>query len=69
MHEVATSVIEVGGGRVVAYPASYDDYVYRIGKEIDAGLRAAPGLPKPKDDTFRAAPNRAARRTETLRRS
>ncbi|TWT99844.1 putative ABC transporter ATP-binding protein YheS [Botrimarina colliarenosi] len=48
MHEVATSVIEVGGGRVVAYPSSYDDYVYRIGKEIDAGLRVAPGV-KAKD--------------------
>ena len=40
MHRVATHVIEVRGGRVVSYPASYDDYVYRIEKEIDAGLRA-----------------------------
>ena len=47
--EVATAVIEVGGGRVTSYPASYDDYVYRITKEIDAGLRATPGS-KPKDD-------------------
>jgi ATP-binding cassette subfamily F protein 3 len=49
MHEVATAVIEVGGGRVTSYPSSYDDYVYRITKEIDAGLRATPGA-KPKDD-------------------
>lgn len=50
MREVATAVIEVGGGRVTSYPASYDDYVYRVGQEIDAGLRAAPGT-KPKDDS------------------
>jgi ATP-binding cassette subfamily F protein 3 len=49
MHEVATAVIEVGGGRVTSYPSSYDDYVYRITKEIDAGLRATSGA-KPKDD-------------------
>ncbi len=40
MHRVATQVIEVGGGRVASYPASYDDYVYRVQNEIDAGLRA-----------------------------
>jgi ATP-binding cassette subfamily F protein 3 len=40
MHRVATHVIEVRGSRVVSYPASYDDYVYRMEKEIDAGLRA-----------------------------
>ncbi|MGD9633282.1 MAG: ABC-F family ATP-binding cassette domain-containing protein [Pirellulales bacterium] len=40
MHRVATHVIEVRAGRVVSYPASYDDYVYRMQKEIDAGLRA-----------------------------
>jgi ATP-binding cassette subfamily F protein 3 len=41
MHRVATHVIEVRAGRVVSYPASYDDYVYRMQKEIDSGLRAA----------------------------
>jgi len=41
MHRVATHVIEVRAGRVVSYPASYDDYVYRMEKEIDTGLRAA----------------------------
>lgn len=40
MHRVATDVIEVREGSVVSYPASYDDYVYRIQKEIDAGLRS-----------------------------
>jgi ATP-binding cassette subfamily F protein 3 len=41
MHRVATHVIEVRAGRVVSYPASYDDYVYRMQNEIDSGLRAA----------------------------
>ncbi|MGI9455393.1 MAG: ABC-F family ATP-binding cassette domain-containing protein, partial [Aeoliella sp.] len=40
MHRVATDVIEVRDGGVVSYPASYDDYVYRVQQEIDAGLRA-----------------------------
>ncbi len=40
MNCLATHVIEVGDGGVVSYPASYDDYVYRVQKEIDAGLRA-----------------------------
>ncbi len=39
MRRVATDVIEVGGGRVVSYPSSYDDYVYRVQQEIDQGLR------------------------------
>src|SRR3990172_7698678 len=40
MHRVATHVIEVRGGRVASYPASYDDYVYRVRNENDTGLRA-----------------------------
>ena len=40
MHRVATAVIEVSDGRVASYPASYDDYVYRVRKELDAGLRS-----------------------------
>jgi len=40
MHRVATSVIEVRDQRVVSYPASYDDYVYRVHKELEDGLRA-----------------------------
>jgi ATP-binding cassette subfamily F protein 3 len=40
MHRVATQVIEVRAGRVASYPGSYDDYVYRVQNEIDAGLRA-----------------------------
>ena len=40
MNCLATHVIEVVGGGVVSYPASYDDYVYRVQKEINAALRA-----------------------------
>jgi ATP-binding cassette, subfamily F, member 3 len=40
MQRVATSVIEVASGRVASYPGSYDDYVYRVRKELEAGLRA-----------------------------
>jgi ATP-binding cassette subfamily F protein 3 len=40
MHRVATHVIEVRAGRVASYPGSYDEYVYRVQTEIDAGLRA-----------------------------
>lgn len=40
MQRVATDVIEVRQGRVVFFPASYDDYVYRVQKEIDSGLRS-----------------------------
>jgi len=47
MHRVATHVIEVRGGRVASYPASYDDYVYRVQNEIDAGLRAPHTPPGP----------------------
>lgn len=40
MRRVATAVVEVRDGRVASYPASYDDYVYRVRKELEAGLRA-----------------------------
>jgi ATP-binding cassette subfamily F protein 3 len=43
MHRVATQVVEVADGRVVQYPGSYDDYVYRVQREIDAGLRTEGG--------------------------
>jgi ATP-binding cassette subfamily F protein 3 len=40
MQRVSTSVIEVREGRVASYPGSYEDYVYRVHKELEAGLRA-----------------------------
>ena len=48
MHRVATDVVEVKDRRVTSYPASYDDYVYRVQQEIDAGLRSETS--KPTDD-------------------
>ncbi|NDH95619.1 MAG: ABC transporter ATP-binding protein, partial [Planctomycetia bacterium] len=50
---VATSVIEVAGGRVVQYPGSYHQYVERMNAEIDAAEAARPaarpsGGPAPK---------------------
>lgn len=40
MQRVATAVIEVRDSRVASYPASYEDYVYRVQKELEAGLRS-----------------------------
>jgi ATP-binding cassette, subfamily F, member 3 len=40
MQRVCTAVIEVASGRVASYPGTYEDYVYRIHKELEAGLRA-----------------------------
>ncbi|HMP06788.1 MAG TPA: ABC transporter ATP-binding protein, partial [Lacipirellulaceae bacterium] len=40
MQRVSTAVIEVREGRVASYPGSYEDYVYRVRKELEAGLRA-----------------------------
>jgi ATP-binding cassette subfamily F protein 3 len=47
MHRVATHVIEVRAGRVASYPASYDEYVYRVQNEIDSGLRAPHAIAGP----------------------
>jgi ATP-binding cassette subfamily F protein 3 len=40
MQRVSTAVIEVREGRVASYSGSYEDYVYRVHKELEAGLRA-----------------------------
>ena len=45
MHRVATDVIDVRDGKVISYPSSYDDYVFRVQKEIDEGLRSAGSAP------------------------
>ncbi|TWT89001.1 putative ABC transporter ATP-binding protein YheS [Pseudobythopirellula maris] len=49
MREVANTVIEVREGRVVSFPASYDDYVYRIEREVEEGLRSESSA-RPADD-------------------
>lgn len=40
MQRVATAVIEVRDRKVASYPASFEDYVYRVQKELEAGLRS-----------------------------
>jgi ATP-binding cassette subfamily F protein 3 len=39
MHRVATGVVEVRDGRVANYPGDYDNYVYRVSKEIAEAAR------------------------------
>jgi ATP-binding cassette subfamily F protein 3 len=40
MQRVSTCVVEVREGRVASYPGTFEDYVYRVHKELEAGLRA-----------------------------
>jgi ATP-binding cassette subfamily F protein 3 len=69
MQRVCTAVIEVASGRVASYPGTYEDYVYRIHKELEAGLRAEhatynagasrnPGAGEPASAGGQAAPTR-----------
>src|SRR5262249_41525379 len=37
--KVATCVLEVRDGRVVTYSGKYEDYLYRVNKEVEAGER------------------------------
>jgi ATP-binding cassette subfamily F protein 3 len=39
IRRVATSVVEVRDGRVAMYPGDYENYVYRVDKEIAEGQR------------------------------
>ena len=52
---IATSVIEVRDGRVLLYNGKYDDYLYRVNKEIEAGERElAAGKVKLPDEVTKA---------------
>jgi len=64
MHRVATAVIEVSGGRVASYPASYDDYVYRVQKELRQGLRAEHATYAAHDKSTPATPPRMGGREQ-----
>jgi len=73
LKQVATGVVEVRDGRVANYPSSYDDYLYRVEKEVEAGHReTAAGSTsravqaKPEDD--RAARKAQARRQYELQK-
>jgi ATP-binding cassette subfamily F protein 3 len=63
---VATAVIEVRDGRVTNYVGRFDDYLYRVNKEIEAGEReAAAGKAKlPPEVTKPRVPLRGPRRGE-----
>jgi ATP-binding cassette subfamily F protein 3 len=62
MHRVATHVIEVRAGKVASYPGDYDEYVYRVTKEIDSGLRAPHAAFGPGSVTATAAASNADRK-------
>ena len=53
---LATGVVEVRDGRVALYSGKYDDYVYRVNKEVEAGERelAATKVKLP-DEVLKAA--------------
>ncbi|QJW99801.1 ABC-F family ATP-binding cassette domain-containing protein [Frigoriglobus tundricola] len=59
--KVATCIIEVREGKVTNYNGKYDDYVYRVNKEIEAGEReAAAGRVKAPADVLKAPKSAAA---------
>jgi len=59
---VATSIIEVRDGKVVNYLGKYEDYVYRVNKEIEAGERdLATTRVKLPDEVAKARPAAATR--------
>jgi ATP-binding cassette subfamily F protein 3 len=64
MHRVATHVIEVRAGKVASYPGDYDEYVYRVTKEIDSGLRAPHAAFGPGSVTTAAADRKAQARAD-----
>lgn len=65
---VATCMIEVREGRVALYPGKYDDYVYRVNKEVEAGEReAASERAKLPPDVLKARAKRAARGADEIR--
>ncbi|MBN9122567.1 MAG: ABC-F family ATP-binding cassette domain-containing protein [Planctomycetes bacterium] len=68
--QVATCMVEVRDGRVALYPGKYDDYVYRVNKEIEAGEREAAAervkLP-PAVLKARSAPKAARRGPDDIR--
>lgn len=65
---VATCIVEVREGRVALYPGKYDDYVYRVNKEVEAGEReAASERAKLPPDVLKARAKRAARDADAIR--
>lgn len=46
MQKIATTTVEVRDGRVVNYPGSYEDYLYRVRAEVEEGQRDQTTRPK-----------------------
>ncbi len=69
---VATCIVEVRDSKVVNYLGQYDDYVYRVNKEIEAGEReAAVGrakLPQEIAKPTRSVPQRPRRSENVIRK-
>jgi ATP-binding cassette subfamily F protein 3 len=70
--KVATCIVEVRDGGVAMYSGKYDDYLYRVNKEIEAGEReAAVGrakLPPEVAKPVKAAPRAPARSEKVVRK-
>ena len=70
--KVATCIVEVRDGGVAVYGGKYDDYLYRVNKEVEAGEReAAVGrakLPPEVVKPVRAAPRAPARSEKVVRK-
>lgn len=64
MDKVATSVIEVRDGRVTNFPGPYKDYLYRVNKAVEEGLRSEGQSPAAKTVT----PEEKAKRKQEARR-
>jgi ATP-binding cassette subfamily F protein 3 len=67
MKRVATSVVEVRGGRVVNYRGDYDAYLYAVNKEIDEGEREQAAKQSPEKPNSRAKGDDRKRRNEQAR--
>jgi ATP-binding cassette, subfamily F, member 3 len=64
---LASSIVEVREGRVVNYLGKYDDYVYRVNKEIEAGEReVAAGRAKLPPEVAKPAAVRKPSRNEKV---
>jgi ATP-binding cassette, subfamily F, member 3 len=67
--QVATCIVEVRDGGVALYPGKYDDYLYRVNKEIEAGERetAAARVKLPPEVLKARSAPKAARTAEDIR--
>lgn len=67
--KIATCVLEVRDGRVVTYSGKYDDYLYRVNKEVEAGEREAAAAKVQLPPEVAKARQQARQAQQTARRS